>query len=149
MIPYLTKRTEGMCPLRRWASSLLTSVRLRHPEVNFTNILRASFLPIFFCQKITKPNCNYRKSVQNTFVLKSCSKNVGKIDTLRLPATIRRMTKMSFGKSYHSFRWGFEWLRCRTWCPWWWPRSPLGASKGSARSRPQCWQPSSICEQFD
>jgi len=27
------------------------------PVVNFTNILRADFLPILFCQKITKPNC--------------------------------------------------------------------------------------------
>jgi len=28
------------------------------PLVNFTNILRAAFAPILFCQKITKPNCN-------------------------------------------------------------------------------------------
>jgi len=28
------------------------------PVVNFINILRAAFVPIFFCQKITKPNCN-------------------------------------------------------------------------------------------
>jgi len=28
------------------------------PEVNFINILRAAFSPIFFRQKITKPNCN-------------------------------------------------------------------------------------------
>jgi len=26
--------------------------------VNFTNILQAAFAPIFFSQKITKPNCN-------------------------------------------------------------------------------------------
>jgi hypothetical protein len=25
------------------------------PLVNFTNILQATFVPIFFCQKITKP----------------------------------------------------------------------------------------------
>jgi len=39
--------------------------------VNFINILRPAFAPIFFCQKITKPNCYWRKAVQNTkFVLK-------------------------------------------------------------------------------
>jgi secreted trypsin-like serine protease len=27
------------------------------PVVNFINILRAAFPPIFFCQKITKPKC--------------------------------------------------------------------------------------------
>jgi hypothetical protein len=26
--------------------------------VNFFNILRAAFAPIFYCQKITKPKCN-------------------------------------------------------------------------------------------
>jgi len=26
--------------------------------VNFINDLKAAFAPIFFCQKITKPNCN-------------------------------------------------------------------------------------------
>ncbi len=28
------------------------------PGVNFINILRAAFLPLFFCQKNTKPKCN-------------------------------------------------------------------------------------------
>jgi len=28
------------------------------PLVNFINILGATFAPIFFCQKITMPNCN-------------------------------------------------------------------------------------------
>ncbi len=28
------------------------------PGVNFINILRAAFALIFFCQKVTKPNCN-------------------------------------------------------------------------------------------
>ncbi len=30
--------------------------------VNFINILQAAFVPLFFCQKITKPNCNKRKA---------------------------------------------------------------------------------------
>jgi hypothetical protein len=28
------------------------------PAVNFIIILQAAFVPIFFCQKNTKPNCN-------------------------------------------------------------------------------------------
>jgi hypothetical protein len=40
----------------------------RWPLVNFINILQATFLAI--CQKITKPNCNYIKAVQITFVQK-------------------------------------------------------------------------------
>ncbi len=40
------------------------------PGVNFTNILRATFVPKSFCQKITNPNCNHIKAVQKTFVHK-------------------------------------------------------------------------------
>jgi hypothetical protein len=43
-------------------------------EVNFINILRAAFALIFLCQKITNPNCNWRKTSQNTFIKKSCIK---------------------------------------------------------------------------
>jgi len=39
------------------------------PVVNFINILRLAFEPIFFCHKVTKPNCNYRKLVR--LVIKS------------------------------------------------------------------------------
>ncbi len=35
---------------------------------NCINILRAAFVQIFFCQKITKPNCNQRKAMQSTYV---------------------------------------------------------------------------------
>jgi hypothetical protein len=38
--------------------------------VNFINTLRATFVPIFLRQKITKPKCNYRKAVQSIFVQK-------------------------------------------------------------------------------
>jgi len=31
---------------------------LRLPVVNFINILQAASAPVFFCQKITKPNSN-------------------------------------------------------------------------------------------
>jgi len=44
------------------------------------NILRAAFAPIYFCQKITKPNCILRKAVQSTFVQKKCALNVDEID---------------------------------------------------------------------
>jgi len=41
--------------------------------VNLTNILRAAFVPIFFRQKNTKPNCKYKKAAHNTFEWKSRS----------------------------------------------------------------------------
>jgi hypothetical protein len=34
-------------------------IDLPRPVVNFTNILCIVFAPIFLCQKIIKPNCNY------------------------------------------------------------------------------------------
>jgi len=40
------------------------------PGVNFITILQAAFAPLFLHQKITKPNCYYRKAVQNTFLQK-------------------------------------------------------------------------------
>jgi len=40
------------------------------PVVNFSNILRAAFVPIFLCQKNSIPNCDYRKAARNTFVQK-------------------------------------------------------------------------------
>jgi len=43
-------------------------------EVDFTNILRAAFLLIFFCQKITNTNCKYQKAVEITFVQKLIEK---------------------------------------------------------------------------
>jgi len=38
--------------------------------VNLTNFLPAAFAPIFFRQKIIKPNCNKRKDVQSSLVQK-------------------------------------------------------------------------------
>ena len=47
--------------------------------VNFTNNLRADFVLISFCHKITNPNCKHRKAVQNTFVQKAASKMLVKL----------------------------------------------------------------------
>jgi hypothetical protein len=60
----------------------VTLQTLKSPVVNFINILQAAFAPIFFSQKITKPNCNKRKAVQSTFVQKRHTYNVDEIDTL-------------------------------------------------------------------
>jgi len=38
------------------------------PVVNLINILQAAFVPIFWRQKIRKPNCNKRKALKNTLV---------------------------------------------------------------------------------
>ncbi len=38
-------------------------------EVNFTNIIRAAFAPIFFRQKSTNLKCKYKKAAGKTFVL--------------------------------------------------------------------------------
>ncbi len=50
-----------------------------HSVINLTNILRAVFVPIFFCKKITKPNCSTRKAAQSTFVKKSACKILMKL----------------------------------------------------------------------
>ncbi len=49
------------------------------PVVNFSNILWAAFEQIFFQQQVTKPNCNWRKTAQNTYVQKSCSLKLVKL----------------------------------------------------------------------
>jgi len=41
----------------------------------------SAFSPIFLLPKKYKPNLQYRKDAQNTFVRKSCSENVGEIDS--------------------------------------------------------------------
>jgi hypothetical protein len=50
------------------------------PGVNFTNIFRAAFVPIFLRQKITNLKCKHKKTVLETFVRKSRMQNVGEID---------------------------------------------------------------------
>jgi hypothetical protein len=47
--------------------------------VNFTNILQTAFVPVFFCQKITKPNFNYRIATQKTSIQKSAHKMLMKL----------------------------------------------------------------------
>jgi len=42
--------------------------------VNFINILRAAFAPIFLHQKIRKPNCNFKKAAKNSFVQRGARK---------------------------------------------------------------------------
>ncbi len=56
------------------------------PGVNFTDILRAAFAPIFFCKKITHPNCNskcYSEKLCKTFLFEkaACKMLAGEIDT--------------------------------------------------------------------
>jgi len=60
------------------------------PEVNFTHILRAAYAAIFFSQKITKPNCKWRKAAQKTFVQKDACKMLVKFTTGR-----RRLLRFS------------------------------------------------------
>jgi hypothetical protein len=42
--------------------------------VNVTNILRAAFVPISFCHKLTNLNSKHIKAEQNTYVQKAASK---------------------------------------------------------------------------
>jgi len=51
-----------------------------HTVVNFINILQATVVPILLQQKITKTNCDRRKTVQSNLVQKRLEKNVDKID---------------------------------------------------------------------
>jgi len=39
-------------------------------NANFNNILRVALAPIFFGQKITKPNCKQRKAAKKTLARK-------------------------------------------------------------------------------
>ena len=48
---------------------------------SFTNILHTAFAPISLRPKSTNLKCKYRKAARKTFVQKSCSENVGEIDT--------------------------------------------------------------------
>jgi len=45
-------------------------MHLKQTVVNFINILQATFALIFLRQMITKPNCNLRKALQDTFIPK-------------------------------------------------------------------------------
>ncbi len=55
------------------------------PEVNFANILWATFVPIFFCQNRTNLKCTYKKAAW-----KSVAYNVGEIDRRRQTNWLRR-----------------------------------------------------------
>ncbi len=58
-------------------------IKLTH-GVNLINILQAAFAPIFFCQTVTKPNCNSRKALNCTFMQRRCKLNDNKIDLLSI-----------------------------------------------------------------
>ena len=58
---------------------------------SFTNILHTAFAPISLRPKSTNLKCKYRKAARKTFVQKSCSENVGEIDTL---STLNLSTKL-------------------------------------------------------
>jgi hypothetical protein len=51
------------------------------PGVNFTNILRAAFAPIFLRTKSKNLKSKYKKASYETFVRQSRAYNVGEIDT--------------------------------------------------------------------
>jgi hypothetical protein len=46
----------------------LTMYKFQQNLVNFTNILRVAFAPIYFLQKISNLNCKKRKALKNTFI---------------------------------------------------------------------------------
>jgi len=48
-------------------------------ELVSTFYLHAAFVPIFLQQKLTEPNCNYRKAVQNTFLRKAMNEMLMKL----------------------------------------------------------------------
>jgi hypothetical protein len=52
---------------------------LQH-DVNFTNILRAVFVPIILHQKSRNLKFKFKKAARETFVGKSCVQNVGEIE---------------------------------------------------------------------
>jgi hypothetical protein len=58
-----------LCQL--WTSVFSSAIVGSIPVVNFINILGAAFAPIFFCQKVTKPNSNLRKGAQSTCMKKA------------------------------------------------------------------------------
>ncbi len=79
----------------RWGSS--------SPVVNFTNILQGALAPIFFFQKITKPNCKWWKAAQNTFVKKAARKMFVKL-TPRLPWALRLRCRTAGKCCHHRWR---------------------------------------------
>jgi hypothetical protein len=73
-------------------SSLNRDVNNERPSgVNFINILHALFSPIFFCLKVTKPNCNFIKVLQPAFTRadpKSAKKTVKLLVFFPLPGSV-------------------------------------------------------------
>jgi hypothetical protein len=49
-------------------SGAIPGYPVQTPGVNFTNVLRAAFVPKAFCHKITYPNCNLKKALQRALV---------------------------------------------------------------------------------
>jgi len=75
-IDTLVRRDKTSTPLKQWVprgATFFTFYLCLLFEVNFTKILQAAFVPIFFYQKIAMPNCNYRKAVKNDFHTKRSS----------------------------------------------------------------------------
>jgi len=46
------------------------------PGVNIANNLGAAFAPIFFCQKISKPNCKYREKLHKSISYQKASRKI-------------------------------------------------------------------------
>ncbi len=68
------------------------------PVVNFINILRAAFVPIFLCQKTMKPNCTLRKAWEKTFVQKVERKMLDEIDTWAMGVLTAKLNESKRGK---------------------------------------------------
>jgi hypothetical protein len=66
----------------------------QQPNGNFTNILRAAFLPIFLCHESIKLTLEYKNTVSTYFV----QKNVGEIDTWLMNES-KRMCIVNFNSS--------------------------------------------------
>ena len=58
-----------------------SSKYLRTPWSQFHQPFTSCFCAHFLLQENTNPNCKHIKVAQNSFVQKSCSQNVGEIDT--------------------------------------------------------------------
>ncbi len=68
------------------------------PCVNFTNILRAAFAPIFLRQKSTNLKCKYKRAARKTFIRKRRESNVGEIENLKT-------TRYDIVKRYYLKKW--------------------------------------------
>ncbi len=70
----------------KFALCAMSLVKLTPAEVNFTNILRAPFAPIFLRQRIANLKCSHKKASRETFNEKAARKMLAKLT----PAGVER-----------------------------------------------------------